>query len=176
MFKKLMIASAILAISSNVAFAVAPYVGASTGVKVNTSTDRNYRGVPANLFIGVGGQTGNGLYLAGEVFSTVATGTISDNHLKSTYSYGVSFIPGVMISDHTMGYARLGAVRTRFISSGLANTTITGAQAGAGLQTNLMQSWDLRGEYVYTAYNKLSGVNGSPRADEFNLGLVYKFE
>jgi opacity protein-like surface antigen len=177
MFKKLLISSAIMAISSSVAFAnAAPYIGAGVGVKTTTATAKNYRGMPANVFVGFGGNVGNGLYLGGEIFSTLANGSITDNGLKSTYGYGVSFMPGVMLSDHTLGYARLGMVRTRFTPLSLKDSTITGTQVGAGMQSGLMQNWDIRGEYVYTNYNTLPGVVGALRSDEFNLGLVYKFD
>lgn len=175
MFKKLVIASAVLAISG-AAFANAPYFGVSVGEKTNSSNNRNARGVPATLSVGYGALVSQSVYMAGEIFGTAGTANVSDNGLKSTYGYGVSFIPGVMISDHTMGYARIGAVRTRFTPTGLSNRSVTGGQLGLGLQTSLMQSWDLRGEYTYTAYSSLSGVSGSPRSDEFTVGLVYKFE
>lgn len=177
MFKKIIMASAILAVSSSVAFANgAPYIGGSVGQKTNTSTYRNFRGVTANVFVGYGATIGEGIYLGGEVFSNVATASISDNGLKSSFGYGASFIPGLLISDHTMGFLRLGILRTRFSPSGLSVSTISAGQLGVGLQTNLMQNWDLRGEYDYDAYGSLSNVDGKPRSDEFNLGLIYKFD
>jgi opacity protein-like surface antigen len=177
MFKKIMIASAILAVSSSVAFATgAPYLGASLGQKTNTSTFANFRGVTGNVFVGYGATIGEGVYLGAEVFVNVATASISDNGLKSTTGFGASFIPGLLISDHTMGFVRVGVVRTSFSPSGLSKTSVTAGQLGVGLQTNLMQNWDLRGEYDYDAYNSLSGLNGKPRSDEFNLGLIYKFD
>jgi opacity protein-like surface antigen len=177
MFKKIIIASAILAVTSSVAMANgAPYIGASLGQKTNTSTETNFRGVTGNIFVGYGATIGEGVYLAAEVYSNVATASISDNGLKSTYGYGASFIPGLMISDHTLGYIRLGILRTNFTPSGASSASVSAGQLGVGLQTNLMQNWDLRGEYDYDAYNSLGGVSGKPRSDEFNLGLVYKFD
>ena len=177
MFKKIITASALLAVTSSIAFAnSAPYMGASVAVKTNTANNTNYRGIPANLFLGFGANAGQGVYLGGEVSGTLGSVAMTDNGLKSTYGYGVSFIPGIMISDHTMGYARLGLVRSHFSPQGASSNTVSGAQFGLGLQTSLMQSWDLRGEYDYIAYNSLQGVSGSPKTDEFNLGLVYKFD
>lgn len=177
MFKKLLIASTVLVLSSSLAFANgAPYMGAGVGLQVNTNNGASYRGVPVNLFAGYGGDMGNGVYMAGEVSGVVATGTVTDNGLRSSWGYGVSFIPGFMISDHTMGYARFGLVRSRFLPGGHKSSTVTGGQAGLGLQTNLMQNWDMRGEYVYTAYNKIGGGVSAPRADAFNLDLVYKLD
>jgi len=176
MFKKLLIGGVILAVTTNAAFAGAPYLGASLGQRVNTSTNRNFRGVPVDFFVGYGATIGEGIYLAGEVFANLATAQVSDNGLKSNYGYGVSFIPGLLLSDHTMGYLRAGIIRSRFSPSGLKNSTVSGGQFGLGLQTNLMQNWDLRGEYDYDAYSSLSGVSGNPRSDEFNLGMIYKFD
>jgi outer membrane autotransporter protein len=90
-----------------------------------------------------------------------------------------------MLSDHTMAYGRVGVVRSRFeFSNSTPGTTdvrknINGGQIGLGLQTSLTQNLDLRGEYDYTKYKttKLSNTTDfDPRADSFNLGLVYKFD
>ncbi len=178
MFKKLLVASAILATSSTLAFANgAPYAGISVGVVDNTAGTGSFRGLPLTINGGYGAIVNQNVYLAGEVFGVIATSSLNTNqnpgqsNLKSTYGYGLSFIPGLMLSDHTMGYARLGVVKTRF--TGLSDTA-TGGQIGLGLQTSITQNWDLRGEYDYTDYRRVSGV--SPQADAFNLGFVYKFE
>ncbi len=178
MFKKLLIASAVLAITSNVALANggAPYVGLGTGVIANTASTTSYRGVPGILFVGYGAGMGQGLYLGGEVFGTLGAITAKDNGLKSTYNYGISFIPGLMISDHTMGFARLGLARTHFTPKGnIKSTTASGVQVGLGLQTSLTQNWDLRGEYTYTASKNISGL-GRPSTDAATGSLVYKFD
>lgn len=188
MVKKIIIASAILAATTGVASAdPAPYLGASIGINTNTSSSvsiatgpkqfvnqaGNFRGVPFSLFAGYGGILNQNFYLAGEVFGTPATAEISDkNLLKTTYSYGASVIPGVMLSDHTLAYGRVGVVRSRFSE---LNENANGAQFGFGLQTCLTQNIDLRAEYDFTAYKSVSNVS-SPRQDAFNLGLVYKFD
>jgi opacity protein-like surface antigen len=177
MLKKLLVAAAVLAVSSSVAFANgAPYVGFSVGQKTNTSTYLNFRGIPADIFLGYGATLGQGFYLGGEVLANLVTANVSDNGLKTTYGYSIGFIPGLMLSDHTMGYGRLGLMRSRFEPAGFSAKTVSAVQFGLGLQTNLMQNWDLRGEYDYDAYGSVSGVSGNPRGDEFNIGLVYKFD
>lgn len=200
MLKKIALASAILAASTGVALAnPAPYVGVSSGVVVNTLNISShhhsveaggYRGVPFNLFAGYGGMVNCNFYLAGELFGTVATANISDNdaQLKSTYGFGAAILPGVMLSDHTLGYIRAGVVRTHFKLDDDAKQTKTGGQFGVGLQTNLCQNLDLRGEYDFVSYGSLShdgehhhghhhhGVSASPRSDQFTVGLVYKFD
>jgi len=175
MFKKMLMASAILATTSTVVLASgAPYLGASVGIVDNTSSQGSFRGVPLTVNAGYGVTMNQNLYLAGEIFGVLGTSTLDNNSistsLKTTYGYGASFIPGFMLSDHTMAYARLGVVKSRFTNAG---KTVTGGQAGLGLQTSLTQNWDLRGEYDYTSYKKFSGV--STKADAFNIGLVYKF-
>jgi len=176
MFKKIAVASIILAASSSVAFASAsPYVGAALGVNTLTSTSgTNYRGVPVDVFAGYGATINTNLYLAGEVFVTPMTGTISssNNNLRTTYGFGASILPGIMFSDHTLGYIRAGLVRSHFSSIG---ENKTGGQLGVGMQTSVAQNIDLRTEYVFTAYNKVSPAK-SPKSDAFKLALIYKFE
>ncbi len=176
MFKKIAVASIILAASSSVAFAgAAPYVGAALGVNTLTSSSgTNYRGVPVDVFGGYGATINTNLYLGGEVFVTPFTGTVSksDNTLRTTYAYGASILPGIMFSDHTLGYVRAGIVRSHFTSIGQNRN---GGQLGVGMQTSVAQNLDLRTEYVYTAYSKVS-PSKSPKSDAFKLGLIYKFE
>jgi len=177
MFKKLLITAALLTITTNTVFANgAPYIGLSIGERTNTNKYFNYRGIPGDLFVGYGANLGQGFYLAGELISTFATATINDNGLKSTWGVGISLIPGLMISEHTMAYFRLGYVRTQFQPKTTSNKTLNGGQLGFGLQTSLLQNWDLRGEYTYSNYSSLKGGGGNPSSDEFSLGLIYKFD
>lgn len=185
MLKKLVLISALAAISPTAFANTAPYIGASVGITANTSngtvTGGGFRGVPFNLFAGYGGLMNQSLYLAGEIFGTAGTANISDStQLKTSYAFGASFIPGLMLSDHTLAYLRAGALRADFPNSN--SNMLTGGQFGFGLQTCLTQNLDLRGEYDYVAYQSASyRVAGStssvtPRADQFNLGLVYRFD
>lgn len=173
MFKKIIFATAVLA--SSVSFA-APYIGGSVGVRTNTSASGlDFRGMPFSLFLGYGGIINQNLYLGGELFGTVGTLSLENNGLQSTYGYGLSILPGIMFSDHTMGYLRAGVIRTQFKPTGVSDSTRTGGQLGLGLQTSLTQNMDLRLEYDYSAFKSFSGVT-NPRSDEFDLGLIYKFE
>lgn len=191
MLKKIILASAIAAATTGIAVAnTAPYVGASVGIINNTAdvkangsnfTGGAYRGVPFNLFAGYGGVISQSFYLAGELFGTVGTANISDNtQLKTSYGLGASVIPGIMLSDHTLAYARAGILRSRF-PNGNGNTQ-TGGQFGLGMQTSLTQNVDLRGEYDFAAYQSKNYNLGTttasvaPRSDAFSVGLVYKFE
>lgn len=174
MFKKLLIASALLAVTGS-AFAASPYVGGSVGVNTNTATTVNFRGVPFTAFGGYGGLVTQSIYLAGELAGTVGTATLENNGLQSTYGYAASIVPGVMLADRTLAFARAGVVRTHFRPSSLGSKTVTGGELGLGLQTGLTQNLDLRGEYDYVAYRSFSGLS-TVRADQFNLGLLYKFD
>lgn len=188
MLKKVILASAVLASSASFAMnAPAPYVGASLGVTANTSNIKgsgtsavgNYRGVPFNVFAGYGGIVNQGFYLAGELAATLGTGDIQDNGLKSSYGYGASILPGMMLNDHTLAFARAGLVKARFPKQ---NSNSTGGELGLGMQTSLTPSIDVRGEYDFIAYRSVNGRTGgvnysvSPRSDQFNLGVVYKFD
>src|SRR5579883_1693444 len=183
MLKKILLAIAVRASTAAMAADPAPYVGAGLGIVNNTSSDAGngsafFRGVPFNAFVGYGGVVNQALYLAGEVGVTVGTGEISNHYgLKTTYSYGASVLPGFMLSDHTLAFARVGAVKTRFSNQ---DKTASGGQFGLGLQTSLTPELDLRGEYDFTAYNSFTSSGNdrisSPRSDAFNLGVVYKFD
>lgn len=173
MFKKTVIAAAIVLASSSIAIASsAPYMGAAIGIQDNTGAGYS-RLMPANIFAGYGATIGQNVYLAGEVFAVPATFAFKNTGLtRTTYGYGASIIPGLMLSDRTMGYVRGGIVKSRFNN---ASESVTGGQLGLGLQTSMTQNVDLRGEYVYTAYRSVGAVS-SPKADQANLGLIYKFE
>ena len=178
--KKIILASAMLVATISVASAnSAPYVGTSLGVNSNTSTHANggsggaYRGIPLKVFAGYGGIISETFYLAGELTATLGSAEISNkNHMKTSYGYGLSALPGVMVNDETLAFARVGYVRSRF-----ANVTkmSSGAQLGFGMQTSVTQHVDLRGEYDFTSYANAGAIK-SPRTDEFNLGMVYKFD
>lgn len=181
MLRKLLLTTSIIAATISSAYAVGPctgsaYVGFGFGVQTNTSKISNFRGMPVSLFAGYGADMGQGFYLAGEIFVTPVTANISNNGLRSTYNYGISIIPGLMLSDHTMFYGRVGILRTHFIPTFANSATVTGGQLGLGIETSLTQNWDLRGEYDFVASKSLGGSQGSPRSDIATLGLVYKFD
>lgn len=198
MLKKILLVSAITSVTTGVALAnPAPYVGASVGLTNNFANTKvanqngtfgSYRGVPFSVFAGYGGVVCQNFYLAGELTGTFATADLSDNKFfKTSYGFGASVLPGVMLSDHTLAYARLGAVRTHFGEYKDHGDNKTGGQFGLGLQTNLTQNLDLRGEYDYVAYKSITTTVDSgplkgkkftlsPRADQVSLSLVYKFD
>ena len=150
------------------------------------------RGAIGNIFAGYGAMLSESFYLGGEVFAdltntasdiTIDTDTVVDK-FKEKYGYGISIIPGIALSDHTMVYGRLGVVNSRFEIKETAPVSVsvqkslTGAQFGLGMQTSLTQNVDLRGEYDFTTYRtgNFSGNDMKPRSDQFNVSLIYKFE
>jgi opacity protein-like surface antigen len=178
MFKKMLVAAAILA-SSNAVFAQGiPYVGASIGVnKIAVDSFTMHERKPAlNIFGGYGSVVTSNIYLGGEAFFNKAAGTVSllDGSISNRYSYGIDFIPGLMLTEHTMLFAKGGVTRASYKDYGSQND-ITGLQAGLGLQTSLTEKLDLRGEYVYSNFN---GFNNPTKltTDQVDVGLVYKFE
>lgn len=189
MLKKILMAGFVFITSSSIVFANgAPYVGASVGVIANTSKNvnvnnyvaSNYRGVPLSVFAGYGGVINGNFYLGAEVTGTIGVAELNDNGLKTSYGYGVSALPGFMLCDHTMTFARIGVLSSRFPRQ---NESRAGLQLGLGIQTGLTQNVDLRGEYDYVNYRSIpvSTINNvthnvSPRSDQVNLALVYKFD
>ena len=162
------------------AYAAGPYLGLSAGIGDNYSGSPTfYKGLEGTLSAGYASMLTQSFYLAGEIFGGDSweiknlknNGTAPPNSSRTTWSYGASLIPGYMITDYVLFYARGGAVRSRF-SNQSANAT--GWQVGLGGQTNIAQNLDIRGEYVYTGYGSVTRL-GNPASDVFNLGIVYKF-
>lgn len=158
-------------------FAAGPYIGGSLGMRDNIGSRDSgaYRGIEGTLSAGYGTMLSPCWYLAGEFFGGDSI-NLQDHHagvqgVRTSWSYGLDVIPGFMLTDYVLAYARGGVVRTRFSDRGV---NATGGRAGLGLQTSLCQCWDLRGEYVYTYYGSVSTL-GKPQSDQVNVGLVYKF-
>lgn len=203
MFKKALIATCILAASSTVALAgrhykdeaprfkdtvatppciteymTGPYVGLSLGPRVNYSNNPAvYKGLEATLSIGYAALVTPMFYLAGEAYAGDSAqlrdypSAGSSLDVRSTWNYGASIIPGIMLTDNMVGYIRGGMNRTRFSR---ISRYATAWHAGIGIQSNIVQNWDIRAEYVYNQYNHADGVN-NPYAEQFNFGIVYKF-
>lgn len=205
MFRKLIIASAVLALSSNLAYAhknfkgeqgepvykgeapcpvevytAGPYVGLSVGPRINVSGSpsvaEEFTGI---LSAGYGALWDQTYYLAGEVFVQDSAKLKSwDNYYgasgRDTWGAGLSVLPGYMLTPHVLGFLRLGWEESHFTNTATSNTNKGGWIVGLGGQTNIVQNWDLRGEYDYTQYNRVTNV-GKVLSHQFVLGLVYKF-
>jgi len=256
MFNKALIASAVLAASTSLAFAnggvyQAPhhqhniYVGVGvsrdfvhydthqTASRWDESTGKIIRplsrhwadfgddGWNGQIFVGIGWTFQDHWYAGFEAF-----GSISDQKAEGTWtefdfersgfpstvskkfelehSYGISFIPGVKISDSTMLYGRIGWVRSEFdIRDTFAfpafpvlNTAIrtedseNALQLGIGLETMVTNNVSARIEYTWAEYDKLHGgaksgalqgnfvcrnVSVEPTVNEARLDVIYHF-
>lgn len=176
--RKKILACAILAACVNTgAMAGNFYVGPTLFAENISANQSSYRGMHPRMSLGYGDRMEN-YYLAGEIFAVPFSTPISYStnstgvNARISRSFGLSLLPGYMITDSVMGYLRLGVVNSKFSGP---NTSKSGGQVGAGLETNLTSNWDLRGEYIYTAYQSVNGL-GSAKSNEVGIGAVYKFD
>lgn len=169
MFRKVLLTSIIMAASSTVVLAATPYVGGSLGVADLGiyNGGKVQAGAIGKLLGGYGSTFGvnKNIYFGAELNIDLAH---YPHNTGATYGLGASFIPGVMITKYTMIYGRIGLETNHNTHS---STMYFGNQLGLGLQTNLANNWDIRGEYV-----RYSNVNGNTSGNsQLNLGLVYRF-
>ena len=142
MFKKSLVSTAVLALTSSLAIAgtmgsakapcdkyaykAGPYVGFSVGPRVMMSgSPLQYIGAEGTLSAGYGHLWSQWFYLAGEVFGgnsvrlkntgfeQISAVDIVQN-VRTRWSYGFDAIPGIMINERTLGYVRGGVVNTEF--------------------------------------------------------------
>lgn len=182
MLKKMILSSVVFALSTGAALAnpvffkakPAPYAGAglsflSNGGMPTVKNGTIVRNLLPNLFVGYGGVINQNFYLAGELNATSAT-------------LGASILPGLMISENTLLFARAGVlgafIKSTNLSTGLSKTRpAIGGQFGAGIQTSITQKIDVRGEYTNWYF---PSVGSSPsRSFDTNVvsaSLIYKFD
>lgn len=142
-----------------------------------TSEDSSYRGISPKLALGYGTILGQSFFLAGEVSAAIGTAELSNNtdttgiSLRVNRSYDFSLLPGILFSENTLGYLRLGVVSSNFSEP---DKSTTGGEIGVGLQFAVLNCWYIRGEYFYTTYGAIENL-GTPVSDTFALGAVYTF-
>jgi hypothetical protein len=204
--KKIIIAFSLFGVSAvlyaaNGAAYMGMQLGANTGGSwsltnpAGSKTSFGMTGESLGILAGYGKSFGEKWYLSGEGFvsdsvtrtsnkNTDATGTTVK--MRTTYSYGVSILPGYHIGSDTMLFARLGVIQTHFeltqalaaqSFSQTAGKLVTGGQVGVGLALGLSKTLALRGEYVYSAYQsfKAYGNKVSPRNNQLLVSFTYKF-
>jgi hypothetical protein len=176
MLKKILIGSALFFTSLSVVHA-GVYMGPTLILRDTVTKNSTTREISGRLSLGYGEYLDSALYLAGEAFLLpgaimLTNNTSSGDSAKSTYAFGLSLIPGIKITDLSMGYVRVGIIDSCFSS---ASATRPGLQLGLGLQTALNQNWDIRAEYDYTVYRSITSV-GTPKSDWVGLGAIYKFD
>lgn len=145
------------------------------------------------------------LYLGGEInfnfrtlkFKSTNEEFVNFNFNHNTYrmrrDYGISLLPGILFSDCTLFYARLGYSNGRFVS----DTTDTSLQSlsknrngfryGLGFRQGFNACWAFRIEYNQIDYQKvkmqtfdpvgnvLKNTSITPHTQRFELGLMYTF-
>lgn len=176
MFKKMATTLMLFAGSVSIATAGSIYV-APTLMYQNTYTDDiRYEEVSPKLALGYSTVSQQWIYLAGELFGSVKGHTLTNHpkngqNLRINYSMGMSLIPGLMLDPYLIGYVRLGLVYSRFDQADVMRNAY---QVGAGMQFNVNPSWDIRAEYDYMQYSRISNL-GSPRAGEVSVSGIYRF-
>src|SRR3990167_424691 len=136
----------------------------------------SYQGFMPRLMLGYGGFVREAFFLGAEMEAGTTSIPIN-NHpnsyagLKTSYSYGISLVPGLALDEYLMGYVRLGVLFSHFSSANL-NATHSGFQRGLGLETKFAENWSVRGEVDYVSYASFANV-GSPAAFQYVLGLNY---
>ncbi len=161
-------------------FMAGAYLGLGIGSVVNyDSRPAAFNGFQGTLFGGYG-WLWDQWYGALEVFVQDSASIVNYNrktvngNVQSSWGYGASILPGYTILENVLAYLRLGVVDTKFTGTGAS--WAVGGQVGLGLETVLCNNWDLRGEYIYGFYKGIGGSNGSPKSQQFNLELLYKFQ
>lgn len=175
MFKKWMKTCVVLAASAAVnGYAGNLYLDPMLFVQDNIASNSNYRGLHPRMSVGYA-DSYEDFYLSGEIFAVPFSATLQDHKsgsdsARTTRTYGASLLPGMMITQHVLGYVRLGVVTSVFSGP---NTSRAGGQMGLGLQTCLTPYWDLRAEYNYTTYRSAPDI-GAIKSDQMGVGFVYK--
>lgn len=141
------------------------------------SDSLDYQGISPTLYAGYGDWVRDWLWLAGEIFGSTKSINLGNDKsenglsLKMNYTYGVSLIPAINMDNTLTLFMRLGYERAKFSA---LDTTEGAYQVGLGLQTNLIDCWDIRAEYDYTPFHSVPQV-GSIRGNSFTLAAVYRF-
>ncbi len=116
--KKVVLVATLLALSLP-AFAGSLYFGPTLFIQNTTSQEDNYRAFHPRISAGYWDVI-DCFYLAGELFVVPTTVTIYESNTvrsesaRTTYSYGLSFLPGLLITEDVVAYLRLGYSGTRF--------------------------------------------------------------
>lgn len=140
------------------------------GFGIDMINNKGYTGLMPKALAGYGiyyGQARN-FYSALEVGGGAGSIPLSTNNTRYRVSAfaNLSILPGYMIYDDVLLYARLGAQSTRYTK---LNSTNTGGLYGIGLESFSIlnsQRWHARFEYDY-ANNK--------NLNQFIMDIIYKF-
>jgi opacity protein-like surface antigen len=137
------------------------------GLGIAMLNDKGFTGLMPKVMLGYGlfyGKDRNfytALEIGGGAGSILLSG--DNQHFRVSNFFNASIIPGYMIYDEVMLYARLGGQATRYSK---LNSTKNGGVYGIGLEINNSQNWDTRFEYNY-ANNK--------NLNQYIVDVIYKF-
>lgn len=155
-----------------------PYLGASAAFRINfTSLPTVYLGTEGTAYLGWSKIFYSGNYIAIEAFGGDSAkirnywNGARQFGVRSSWSGGLSVLPGYMITPQVLAFLRLGAVETHILSR---HKNTIGGQIGLGGETYLVDNIDMRFEYDYTNYKPISGIH-KPNTCLYNLGFVYKW-
>lgn len=155
-----------------------------------------------SVFAGYG-QYYDWFYIAGEIFAKGSTAAANDTiamvdltyntRVNVRYTYGIAILPGVRLSNASLLYVRLGAMRTMMkiqeYGSGVFEPDalftsprlpwLNGISLGIGLETAIYKSFSVRAEYNHTSYASFTSLLSSkfsPSNNEASLSLLYHFD
>jgi len=174
---KLLSTITIFTVSTSLSYAGLFYMGPSLEYESVKGDDSSYQTLSPRLTLGYAEKLDYPYYLAGELFAVAGniSGHPDDSGLKNTPSFGIAILPGMMISDNTFLYGRLGTITTDFSA---ADSYTWGGQIGAGIETAITDTWDIRTEYIFTQYGELNGDSsmGSPHSNTVAIGVIHRFK
>lgn len=219
MSRKIYLTPLILLLISTSAWAQGFYIGAGLGpdtadfkqarnvtrlgsFNVKDTTHLSGTGLFGSIFGGYGWNR-NAFYLAGEINANASSvsfdssnyefvhSNFADTHYKIEHSFGVSLLPGYLLTDATLFYARVGYANGYFkistTDSSLANVhkNLSGLRLGLGVNQSFTQQLGARMEYNHISYQSTSFsiVDGlttiatriSPETNQVEFSLFYKF-
>ena len=187
------------------------YVGASAGTRGQIMENEYYfnsapgdkgesyfhsNGWAERLKLGYGYQFNNNYYLGAEIFGGYAQALKPEQFNRSfnteTYSFGASLLPGYIVNQGNLLFARLGYIATHFsnyngaVAFGSAssyNKLANGGELGLGYETALMNNLSLVLECDYDQYASFTTAatsEGQVNKYKFSdtmatLGLNYRF-
>lgn len=221
MLKKLIVIPLFALPLSCFAWSNGAYVGAGIGIdtadfnvttypqktgefNVINTTEWATQGVLGNIFGGYSWHH-NWFYLAGELNGNLSSAyfttsnedkvhsSFSQTTIKMNKSWGIGLLPGIILPQDTLLYARVGYVDGNFhvsttdVSLANTNTWLNGLRLGLGIEKTIHKNWGLRLEYSHISYEQQSSTVNipadsftkktdiTPDSNQFELGIVYRF-
>lgn len=145
-------------------------------------------GMMVNNWFYVGAEGFANMNNAKSYFSNTAAGSTYTNKFEVRSTYGLGLLPGVKLTDATLGFIRLGwnaaYVKTTETVTGTVvgskNNTSNGFVFGVGFETLTAGDWSLRTEFDHTWYNSYRGSSTygtviTPADNQIMAAMIYHF-